>query len=546
MKDLFRLIRKYFEGRVLFGVAVIFTTVQAICEIMLPRYMGDIVNEGVMTGDMDVVYHYGVRMAIFTIVLGIGGYIAFVTINIASLKFGNTMRLKLYDKVTGFTADRVSAIGSGSLITRLTGDIEKVISVIKASLDLIYKPLLLAVGGFLMIFKISVKFGFVFLIFILVQVLILIFFIKKTSPIFMQVQQKVDHINSKLQEILHSMRLIKASNTEDREKKKFGKRNEGLYERNIKVLTIMAYFNPIVMFLMNITIVVIIVMIGIQSHNDNTAIGDVMMAITYSEQILMSIMVSSNLARTISEIMPSVARLKEIDEEPINAGGENRLTNNIETLEAKGITFGHVEDKPIIKDLSLKLEKGKTVAILGGTAGGKTTLSMLLGGYYTPESGDITVNGSSIFDFTKESLKEHIAVVGTKNNSIFSGTIMDNLILGRTYVTPEDAKKAAETALISDYIESTSYGYDSLAYASGNTVSGGQRQRLMIARALAGNPDVLILDDSTSSLDFSTEATLLDNIRKQYKDIILLMITEREGSCEMADVSYTLTKGGLE
>jgi ATP-binding cassette subfamily B protein len=543
MKGILNIVKKYMKSPVLYILAIVFTTVQGVSEILLPRFMGDIVNRGIMTGDMDTVYSIGKGMLLVTAILGISGYFAFVLCNITVLKFGNELRVSLYEHVTLLKTDDVRDMGSGSIITRLTGDVEKVISVAKIILDLIYKPLILTLGGFIMIFKINIKFGLVFLSFILIQIILLYIFITKTSPIFMLVQKKVDGINDRLHEILHSMRLIKSSNTEGYEESGFEAANEGLYNKNIEVLSIINFFNPIVMFIMNITIVVIVIMIGYQSHDDGTTIGNVMMSITYAEQILMSIMVSSNLARTISEITPSLKRIIEIEETPVPERG-TKNPDSITELTVKNVSVSYVNNKNVLKNVSLTVKSGESVAIVGTTSGGKSTLAKVMAGLVTPDSGEVKAGSVSLSEYVPESLREHIAVVGASNNSIFTGTYKDNLILGRN-ISREKMEKAAEAAEIAEFLKSTPYGYDSMAYASGNTISGGQRQRLMIARALAADPDVLILDDSTSSLDYATEKKIIDNIRKDYSRVALVLITQRQGSAAGCDRAYTLREGGL-
>lgn len=574
MKDIIRITKKYFKSPAFYVFAVIFTTLQGLAEIILPRYMGDIVNKGIITGDLDVVYGIGVKMLIVTAVLGISGYLSFIFINIAVLRFGNEFRTKLYDKVTKLSYSEVRSIGSGSVITRLTGDIEKVISVIKVTIDLVYKPMLLAVGGFLMIFYINLRFGLIFLAFILIQIIIIYIFIHKSAPMFMKVQIKVDEINSKLQTVLHSMRLIKSSTTEAIEESSFEKKNKGLFDSNIKVLSLMSALNPLVMFIMNITIVVIVIMIGYQSQDSSTTIGNVMMSITYAEQILMSIMISSNLARTISEISPSMKRLLEIEDAVLPETGDKALSD-VHSLELKSVTKSYGDStsnqgssdnrnkknatdkgandtssndvankRTVLRDIKLSIKKGEHIAIVGGTSGGKTTLAMLIAGLDKASEGNVLVNDVDINEYEPHQLRQRISLVGAYNNSIYSGSYMDNLTLGRN-IDREAVIKAAKAAEINDFIEAFDYGYDSLAYSSGNTISGGQRQRLMIARALAGNPDVLILDDSTSSLDYATEKSVLENIRREYSDLTLILITERAGSAASCDRSYTLKKGGL-
>ena len=574
MKDIIRITKKYFKSPAFYVFAVIFTTLQGLAEIILPRYMGDIVNKGIITGDLDVVYGIGVKMLIVTAVLGISGYLSFIFINIAVLRFGNEFRTKLYDKVTKLSYSEVKSIGSGSVITRLTGDIEKVISVIKVTIDLVYKPMLLAVGGFLMIFYINLRFGLIFLAFILIQIIIIYIFIHKSAPMFMKVQIKVDEINSKLQTVLHSMRLIKSSTTEAIEESSFEKKNKGLFDSNIKVLSLMSALNPLVMFIMNITIVVIVIMIGYQSQDSSTTIGNVMMSITYAEQILMSIMISSNLARTISEISPSMKRLLEIEDAVLPETGDKALSD-VHSLELKSVTKSYGDStsnqgssdnrnkknatdkgandtssndvankRTVLRDIKLSIKKGEHIAIVGGTSGGKTTLAMLIAGLDKASEGNVLVNDVDINEYEPHQLRQRISLVGAYNNSIYSGSYMDNLTLGRN-IDREAVIKAAKAAEINDFIEAFDYGYDSLAYSSGNTISGGQRQRLMIARALAGNPDVLILDDSTSSLDYATEKSVLENIRREYSDLTLILITERAGSAASCDRSYTLKKGGL-
>jgi ABC-type multidrug transport system, ATPase and permease components len=359
----------------------------------------------------------------------------------------------------------------------------------------------------------------------------------------MAVQLRIDAINAKLQAVLRSMRLIKSSTTEGYEESSFEGKNKDLYSSNIKVLSLMSALNPIVMFIMNITIVVIVVMIGYQSKDNSTTIGNVMMSITYAEQILMSIMISSNLARTISEISPSLKRLLEIDEAELPPNGTEVL-EKVETIEFEDVTKAYVENRPVVENLNFKLSSGDRIAIVGGTAGGKSTLAMLTAGLTDVTEGTVKINGINVKDYDKQTVRRKIAVVGAYNNSIYSGTYIDNISLGRD-IDRDAVVKAAKAAEIDEFISSLDYGYDSLAYSSGNTISGGQRQRLMIARALASSPDVLILDDSTSSLDYSTEKKVLDNIASEYAGITLILITERAGSAASCDKSYTLEKGGL-
>ena len=543
MRDIIKITKKYFKYPLFYILALIFTTFQGISEIVLPRYMGDIVNLGIMTKNLDVVYKIGTKMLIFTVILGISGYLSFIFINIAVLRFGNEARTKLYDKVTKLEYKTVKDIGGGSVITRLTGDVEKVISVVKVTIDLIYKPLLLSVGGFIMIFRINLNFAFVFLSFIIIQIIIIYIFIHKSAPMFMAVQLRIDAINAKLQAVLRSMRLIKSSTTEGYEESSFEGKNKDLYSSNIKVLSLMSALNPIVMFIMNITIVVIVVMIGYQSKDNSTTIGNVMMSITYAEQILMSIMISSNLARKISEISPSLKRLLEIDEAELPPNGTEVL-EKVETIEFEDVTKAYVENRPVVEKLNFKLTSGDRIAIVGGTAGGKSTLAMLAAGLTDVTEGAVKINGINVEDYDKQTVRRKIAVVGAYNNSIYSGTYIDNISLGRD-IDRDAVVKAAKAAEIDEFISSLDYGYDSLAYSSGNTISGGQRQRLMIARALASSPDVLILDDSTSSLDYSTEKKVLDNIASEYAGITLILINERAGSAASCDKSYTLEKGGL-
>ncbi|SEQ74539.1 ATP-binding cassette, subfamily B [Lachnospiraceae bacterium NE2001] len=543
MRDIIKITKKYFKNPLFYILALIFTTFQGISEIILPRYMGDIVNKGIMTKNLDVVYSIGAKMLIFTVILGLSGYLSFIFINIAVLRFGNETRTKLYDKVTRLDYKTVKEIGGGSVITRLTGDVEKVISVIKVTIDLVYKPLLLSIGGFIMIFSINLNFAFVFLSFIIIQVIIIYIFIHKSAPMFMKVQIKIDAINQKLQAVLRSMRLIKSSTTESYEESSFEGKNKELYSSNISVLSLMSALNPIVMFIMNITIVVIVVMIGYQSKDNSTTIGNVMMSITYAEQILMSIMINSNLARTISEISPSLKRLLEIDEAELPANGTEVL-EKVESITLDNVTKSYVENRPVVENLNLTLNSGDRIAIVGGTSGGKSTLAMLAAGLTDATAGTVKINGIDAADYDKQTLRERIALVGAYNNSIYSGTYVDNISLGRD-IDREAVEKAAKAAEIDEFISSLDYGYDSLAYSSGNTISGGQRQRLMIARALAASPDVLILDDSTSSLDYSTEKKVLDNITSMYAGITLILITERAGSAASCDKSYTLEKGGL-
>lgn len=522
----------------------VFCTFQVAAGLFLPACMGTIVNEGILKTDLEAIKQTGIIMLVAALLMGVFGYLTFTISNVAALKFTYRLRGRLFRKITTLSTKRINKFGSGSIITRMTVDSDKLSNALTLFIELLYKPVLMTVGGLILLFRINSDFGIVFAIFVVIQVLLIVGFVLKIAPIFEKVQKIIDRINSKLQDTLRNLRLIKVQLREDEEQEKFGEVNRSLYNNNIRIISIISFFNPIMMFILNLTIIFIIVILGLNAGSSHNAVGNIMMVITYSEQVLMSIMASSNIAKSMSEIIPSYKRINEILEAQPEPQCSKKIDFKINNLDVDNISYCYEKDKYIIKNIDFRLNSGDFLYVYGGTGDGKTTLSLILGGFIKPTSGSLNLNGIPLYSFKTEDVKRKIAVVSNISNSIFDGTLLENISLYRRDISRSDSEKALETAMLGDYINTLPYGIDSLMNSSGNSLSGGQKQRLMMARALASNPDVLIIDDATSSLDFATEEKLFDKISKNYPDTIVIFITQRINKMRNSSGCISLIEGG--
>lgn len=526
-------------------LSFLFCTVQTIAGLVLPACIGTIVNRGIMMTDVPAIRRTGALMLAAALTMGICGYLSYICGNIASLGFAHRMRTELFRRITGLSTERINSFGSGSIITRLTVDTERLSAVVNLFIELFYKPVLMTAGGLIMLFRVNSDFGFIFALFVLIQLALTIGFILKISPIFDKVQKIIDSINEKLQETLRNLRLIKVQRSEDRERGAFNEISGELYGNNVRIFSIISFFNPIMMFILNITIVVIILILGVKAGG-NGVVGNIMMVITYSEQILMSIMAASNIAKSMSELIPSYRRASEIYSASEEGGGSRRIDAPVEVFSAENASYGCGEEKNILDDITFTVKSGELLPVYGGTGEGKTVLALLLGGFIAPTGGRITLGGESAGDFIKSDIKRHIAVVSNIGNSLFDGSLRENISLGREGITDADIDSAVDSAMLGDYLSALPYGLDSRMDSGGNALSGGQKQRLMIARALAAKPDILVIDDATSSLDFATEEALFDKIKSNYPKTAVVFITQRLTSARRYGRYLRLAGGRLE
>jgi ATP-binding cassette subfamily B protein len=475
--------------------------------------------------------------------MGAMGYSAGLLCAVAGQRFALSLRCETYDKICDLSVLQVSRVGTGSLITRLTTDIDTCAEFVYALILMVIEPGLLMIGGVLMMWRISSKLGLVFVLFVIVQLLIMFMFIHMTSPGFVVMRQKIDEMNGRLQSAFSRFRLIKAYGTEKKENSWISETNKRVYEASYAVQMKLAVFNPLIMLVMDLAVACVLYISGWQVSKGTMHIGLVLSAITYVEQVLLSITVGGRMFHIIAETIPSAGRIIEVmDLDPAMKDGEETLESNFQSLKMHHVCFSYKEGVQVFHSLDFEINAGEMVAVIGTVGCGKTTLTGLSARLFDVDKGQILLNGVDIRSFSIDDVHRMIALV-EKNTAVLEGTIWDNIIFGRKDIDDSDVLRALLVAQMEEYLDNHPEGKDTFLMSMGKNISAGEKQRLVIARALAANPGLLVLDDSTCSLDYKTEKNLYKAIKDNYPHIAILFTTNRLPSALQADRIVILEDG---
>ncbi|MBQ6381354.1 MAG: ABC transporter ATP-binding protein [Clostridia bacterium] len=529
--------------------SIILMIVEVGSNVLQPKYMEQIVDNGILPMQIDTVVHDGLLMLAVALIGGIGGFISCICSNIYSQRFGNDVRKALYQKVMSLSAEQKDVVSPGSLITRMTGDTKVITEFSAVVITTVVKPLMLLVLGVVMVMSLAPFYGIVLLVSIPLQIALMVFFIRRSSVFFRVIQKLVDKLNSTAIHIVANNRLIKAYVTEDYEASRFDRQNIDLTGTVMKVQLFMAILNPLVMFILNAVVVAIIFIGGFQVEAGLIKIGSIMAVISYSQQILMSMMTMGGIFQYISRAKVSAERIAEIMEtEPCVASGADSMETEAQTLEVCQVTFRYPRSKdslyPALDNVSLKLRRAECIGILGPTGAGKSTLANLMIRAYDPDKGEVRINDKNIKDYRLPELRSKVLLV-FQNSDLFPATLRENIEAGCA-CTQEAFEKAVRAAHADEIARHLEAGYDTAVAERGATLSGGQKQRVALARALLRQPSVLILDDSTSSLDMTTERAVLEDIRRAYKDMTLIVISQRVSCVQDADRILLMHNGTVD
>lgn len=544
MRELRFVLRRASRWKGLMILAVALTVVQCGMELWLPRLMAEAVNSGILEGSMETIRSIGRQMLLVCAVMGISGYGSSVICAAVGQRLALGLRGELYDKISSLSVRQVSAIGHGSLLTRLTADIDTCAEFVHSLLLLAAEPVLLTVGGIYMMWRLAPPLGTAFLGFVLVLFCVMLLFIRATAPGFRRVRAVTDRLNARMQRVFGSFRLIKSYNTRTREQDAFSKDNTLLFDTAFAVQKRIAFFNPIIMLIVDLTVAVILLLSGRQVASASMDVGSVLSAITWSEQILLSIAAAGGMFRIVAETQPSAQRVREVLEtESDMPDGSESIAEPFRELRFEDVSFGYEADVPVVDHLNFALHAGETLAVVGPVGCGKTTLASLCARLYDVTGGRVTLNGADIKTLRLEELRRAVALV-EKQSAVLEGTVLENIVFGRKDIGREDVARAVSAAQLEEYIEKAPKGLDTPLAAMGRSLSGGERQRLTIARALAGRPGLLVLDDSTSSLDYRTERQLLEGVKEHYAGSAVLLITNRLMTATRADRILVLDGSG--
>lgn len=522
-------------------------------DLLQPTLMSDIVDNGILGNaaadeNLRYVLITGLKMLVFSLIGCFGGIASAAFGTAAAQKMGNDLRKDAFAKVMHMSFQQTDKFTTGSLVTRLTNDITAIQEFVAMSLRMFVRTGMQFIGGIAVILTLNVNFGIVLVISLPVQLIAVAIIMKKASPLFSIVQSRLDKVNSVVQENVSGARVVKAFTREEYEINRFDNANTDLMTTNLKVQKLLATLNPILMIIMNASVIAIIMIGGFQVEAKAMQVGEVMAAVTYITQILMSVMMVGMMFQQVSRSAASMKRVNEVlsTNPVISDGHKSADSDNSGTVEFRNVGFSYPgsSGKPVLSGIDLKAEKGQMIAILGSTGCGKTSLVNLVPRFYDATNGDVLVDGVNVKDYDVDTLRSKIGVVLQKSE-LFSGTVAENIRWGCETATDEEVKTAAEIAQAEEFIDGFNDGYDTMISEKGASLSGGQKQRMAIARAIIKKPEILIFDDSTSALDLSTEAKLHKALRENLSGVTVIMIAQRIASVMRADKIAVLENGSI-
>ena len=522
-------------------------------DLLQPTLMSDIVDNGILGNaaadeNLRYVLITGLKMLVFSLIGWVGGIASAAFGTAAAQKMGNDLRKDAFAKVMHMSFQQTDKFTTGSLVTRLTNDITAIQEFVAMSLRMFVRTGMQFIGGIAVILTLNVNFGIVLVISLPVQLIAVAIIMKKASPLFSIVQSRLDKVNSVVQENVSGARVVKAFTREEYEINRFDNANTDLMTTNLKVQKLLATLNPILMIIMNASVIAIIMIGGFQVEAKAMQVGEVMAAVTYITQILMSVMMVGMMFQQVSRSAASMKRVNEVlsTNPVISDGHKSADSDNSGTVEFRNVGFSYPgsSGKPVLSGIDLKAEKGQMIAILGSTGCGKTSLVNLVPRFYDATEGDVLVDGVNVKDYDVDTLRSKIGVVLQKSE-LFSGTVAENIRWGCETATDEEVKTAAKIAQAEEFIDGFNDGYDTMISEKGASLSGGQKQRMAIARAIIKKPEILIFDDSTSALDLSTEAKLHKALRENLSGVTVIMIAQRIASVMRADKIAVLENGSI-
>lgn len=540
---------KYLKPYALFAVLTPLSMVgEVLGDLLQPKLMSKIVDDGVLGQDMDLIIRTGLLMLLVLIGGGACGIAASAFGGIASQSFSRDLRVDVFKRVMGLSFEQTDKFTTGSLVTRLTADITAIQQMVDFMLRMLVRDSLLFFGGIIMMLTLNVRFGIIILCALPVEIIMMIVILKKANPYYSIVAKRLDSVNSVVQENVTGARVVKAYVREDTEEKRFDDANISLMESNLRVQTLMAILQPLLMIILNLSVIAVIVIGGWQVQAQAMKVGEVMAAITYLTQVLHGVMMMSMMFQTLAKASASANRLREVLEtDPVIKSGSVSLSDKTGgTVSFKNVSFSYPETKgrPVISDLTLDIKSGESVAILGATGSGKSSLVNLIPRFYDCTAGEVLVDGVNVKDCKLDELRKKVGIVLQKSE-LFSGTVEDNIKWGDKNATHEEVISAAQAAQADEFIQKIPAGYEGIIAEKGASLSGGQKQRLSISRAVLKKPEILILDDSTSVLDLGTEAKLRAEIDRKMNGTTLIIIAQRIQSVKSCDRIAVLDHGKL-
>ena len=547
MKRYWKYIKPYLPA---FIIGPLLMIVEVIGEVVLPKLMANIINVGVTNGSVGYITGTGALMILVALLMMAGGVGGAYFGAKAAVSFAADLRKDAFDKVQTFSFANLDQFSTGSLVTRLTNDITQVQNLINMALRMMLRAPGMLIGALIMAFVMNAELAVIVLIVIPILVGAITILIKVAFPKFKIMQKKLDALNSNIQEMLTNVRVIKSFVRGDYEEKKFAASNEDLKQTSLGAFKTIIMVMPLMMLMMNATTLAVVWFGGKQIIVGNMQVGDLTAFTTYIVQILMSLMMLAMVILQSSRALASLSRIREILDTDVDLNDEHcKEPDKIVSsgrVEFRDVSFRYYKEnkEPVLSHISFDVKSGQTLGIIGSTGSGKTTLVQMIPRLYDVDEGEVLVDGVNVKDYTLENLREGVGMVLQKN-VLFSGSILENLMWGDENASMEEVRKAAGAAQADGFISSFTGGYEMDLGQGGVNVSGGQKQRLCIARALLKKPKILILDDSTSAVDTATEAQIRESFAGELKDTTKIIIAQRISSVKEADEIMVLDDGKI-
>ena len=521
-------------------------------EVMLPKFMSMIINNGVASRNVAYIGKMGTLMVLTVLFMAVGGILGAYFSAKASISFTSDMRNDLFRKVQQFSFENIDGYSTGSLVTRLTNDVQQVQNVLMMGLRMALRAPGMFLGALIMAFMMNRQLAVIILIVIPLLLAAILLILKTAFPRFGEMQRRLDRLNSGIQESLTNVRVVKSFVREDHEIEKFSKLNDDLKESSLRALRIVIATMPVMMFAMNVTTLAVVWYGGNIIIAGKMPVGDLTAFTTYIVQILMSLMMLSMVFLQSSRASASMKRINEIFDTEIGLNDDHAKNKDKKVTEGcvefKNVSFGYSGENGrkdlVLEGISFTAEPGQTIGIIGSTGSGKTSLVQLIPRLYDVTGGEVLVDGVNVKEYSLKHLREGVGMVLQKN-VLFSGTIEENLRWGNEDAPMEDVIRFSESAQADPFVKTFKNGYDTEMGQGGVNVSGGQKQRLCIARALLKRPKILILDDSTSAVDTATEAKIRESLYHDLKDTTKIIIAQRISSVQEADQILVLEDGKI-
>ena len=553
MLKLLKYVKKYWYFAIL---APTFMFLEVFMDMLLTLFMEKMVDFGVQTGNINNIIKYGLLMLLFLFIGVACGILSGVFTNLTSFKFSNDLRKDVFKKIMHLSYNQTDKFSTGSLVTRVTNDITQVQNLLSMALRMFIRALSFFILGIVFTLNINIEFGYILLIILPIEILVIIIFVKLAFPIFSVIQTKLDKVNTIVHENLTGARVVKAFSKEDYEYSRFKGANDEYTQKNLYVGKISAFLMPILMIIVYIGQIVIYYVGGNSileasknalKINDMILVGEISQAITYISMICMSIMMLGMIFTSLARATASAKRINEVldCEEEIKDGKKDINLEETGTLEFKNVSFKYPGSSSYsLQNISFKANKGDVIAIVGATGSGKSTLVNLITRFYDVSEGEILVDNINVKDYTQKELRNKVAICLQKAE-LFSGTIKDNIKWGKEDASDEEVDEACSIAQAKEFILSKEKGYDEYVEEKGTSLSGGQKQRLSIARAIIKKPEILIFDDSTSALDLVTESKLHQAMNEKIKDITKIIVAQRISTARNAKKIIVLDNGQI-